>query len=191
MAKETPSVVVNEGLGGIEFYGEVDKNQKGQIASEYPAFCFPRQKEILEEDIRKDESAIKRGIIPDEHKPYKLADIERKKGRLDKINEATPVIEGKTKDAVSEVTKDIGKRIAESMFSRSDMMKGTCDAHEEARRMSEPIIDVKSDNEAAVYKKLGINIKNGRVSRDEAAKAWKVCRRMLGEGSNIETLRRA
>ena len=80
--------------------------------------------------------------------------------------------------------------IRDSMFSRKDMEKGLADAHEEARRMSQPCIELKDDL-ITFAKNCDVVVNNtGKVSRKGAEKMWKIASRLLGELSNTESLRK-
>jgi len=52
------------------------------------------------------------------------------------------------------------------MFSKSQMDKGLADPHEEARRISEPVIKVVSKEVAELCEAAGIKMKDGnRITR--------------------------
>jgi hypothetical protein len=67
------------------------------------------------------------------------------------------------------------------MFTASDMMRGTADAHVEAERMVKPCVKIQSEYEAGLAKACGMNIENGKVSRNDAARIWKIQGKLLGE----------
>lgn len=187
---EAPTVTVKGSEAEeVKFFGEVDINKHGNVGSEMPSWYFRTQNESLDNDIQETEQAISRGEIREDKKPEILADLAKMKEKREKIKqsqaELTPY-----EDAISKMTKTIGKKIAEAMFTRTDMMRGTADAHDEARRMAYPCIKLEGD-ELLFAKKANCKIdKNGMVSRDDASRMWKMGRRALGENSNIEILRK-
>jgi len=75
------------------------------------------------------------------------------------------------------------------MPTRSDMNRGTTDAHIVARKMKEPCIAL--DNEMKkVASDMGVKIKNSKVSMDGAAKIFKIVGKLLDLPTNIEVLRK-
>lgn len=178
------------GVEGVEFYGSIDKNKHGNIGSEAPAWYFKQHKENLENDISAQKNRLERGEVPENSKPEAIAELARMRKKLDSINESQPKINGNQKDAIAKVGSELGTKISEAMFTRSDMMKGLADAHEEARRMADPCIKLSHD-EIVLAKKAGCRVTNdGMVSRTDGERTWKMIQRSLGENSNSERLRR-
>lgn len=185
-----PEIVVKNGIADIEVFSKADMTDRGGVASEYPAWYFTQHKDELEEGIRYKEEQLKRGAIPESERPYMAAELDKERRRLEMIKESAPRLSGKDMDTVAKASDELGKSISESMFTRSEMKTGLADAHEEARRMSEPCIKLSGD-QYVLAKKLGCRVSNdGKVSRIDAERVWKVMRRMLGETSNTESLRR-
>jgi hypothetical protein len=174
----------------MKVFGDVDRTDKGKIKSEFPAWYYPQQIDELKESIRHKERLIEQDMVPASEKQITKSRLAQEKERLTKIEEHMPKLTATEQDSVHKMTKELGNKIGISMFSRSEMERGTADAHEEARRMSEPCIEIKTEAEVELAKECNISIKNGKVSRDEASKMWKLSRRMLGEMSNVEILRR-
>lgn len=190
MAKGPEVVVKDGGVEGINLFGKVDVNKHGNVGSEMPAWYFRSNKEDLYESIRSTESSIERGQVSEEHKPQILADLKKMREKYDAIMESEPKYDGNQQDIMAKTAKELGSQIKESMFSRTDMMRGTADAHEEARRMVEPCIEMKGEA-AVLAKKMNCRIsRDGMVSRNDAQRVWKVLQRSLGENSNTEILRR-
>ena len=190
MAGEAPNVVVKDGsLEGVNVFGKVDVNKHGNISSEMPAWYFRAHKDEISENIRTTEAALERGEIAENNKPQIVADLKKMRAKLDTINESEPRFSGNQQDSMAKMAKGLGKKIAESMFTRTDMQRGTADAHEEARRMVEPCIKLDSD-ELILAKKIGAKVWDGKVSRNDAERVWKIAQRALGENSNSEILRR-
>jgi len=189
-----PEVKVDNGIEDVEFFGTADKRinpetGEKQIMSEYPVWYFENQITDVKNQIKKMEFQLERGEIPNlglaAHKAElsKLRDIDRK------IEESTPVISNAAKDDIAKVHKSLGKKISESMFTRSEEMKGLPDAHEEYKRQFEPCIEL-DDKMILIARKLNIKPRGNKVSRNEASRIWKILSRSLGENSDTEYLRK-
>lgn len=174
----------------MKIFGEVDKDRDGNVKSDYPAWYFETHQEDLEESVKDKERKLEADLIPESEKGIMKSRLKQEKERLDKIRASKPELKETEKDDVGKASKELGSQIASAFFTRSDMMKGTADAHEEARRISSPVIEVKSDKQAELIKACGIKIKDGRITRGEAEKVWKISRRLLGESANTEILRK-
>jgi hypothetical protein len=184
-----PEVIVKDGVESVEFFGKVDRNKDGKIASEVPSWYLRQHQDELKNDIARTENALAREEIPPTEKPLIKANLEKMKAKLDSVEASKPKIKG-NEDVLMGIRKELGEEISNSMFTRSDMMKGVADAHEEARRMADPCIKL-SGKALLLAEKAGAKIsKGGMVSRTDAEKTWKLLSRALGENSNTETLRR-
>jgi hypothetical protein len=178
-------------LDDINFFGAVDRKGKradGKITSEYPAFYFHTQFDELKENTERAERQLKLGLVPASEVPYAQAEVERNRQRMIDIKKANPQLEGRQKDAVFNMYKELASQISDSMYTRSDMKKGLVDAHEEARRMSQPIISIKGNEK--FFHNMGITATGGKISRNEASRAYKIMGKALGENTNTEHLRR-
>jgi hypothetical protein len=186
-------VISKDGIEGVEFYGAVDKNKKGEIASHMPAWYLTQHKEELDKNIDELQSALDRGLVPDVEKELARTRLAQFKQKKSDIDESQPVFTDSQKDAIDKVQKSLGKKIADSMYTRSDMMRGTADAHEEARRMADPCIKL-SGEEFILAKKAGLKISmirgDAMVSRTDSERLWKFCRKANGEATNTELLRK-
>lgn len=168
----------------IKFFGEVDRTEKGKIKSEYPAWYFEPHIEDMKEEVERWEREETLGFAP--HDPERKAIIKMRKERYEAITKSKPGISDAQKDQLAKEYKKLSKQIRDSMPTRSEMKQGTVSAHEEARRMSEPIINIDAD----LAKSCGVEVIGGKVSRDGASKIWKITGKYLGEATNVETLRR-
>lgn len=180
-------------LDKIEFFGAIDKKGKmegGKISSEFPGYYMDVQKAELEEEISMHENSIKNHLTPDRDIPRKKAEIARLKETLAGINRSQPILKGKDKDTAAKIYEELSAEIGDSLFTRSDMQRGLASPHEEARRMSEPIISI-SPECASVLQKFNITPgKNKKISRNQASKVWKIMGKNLGEQTNVEFLRK-
>ena len=116
--------------------------------------------------------------------------LKLEKEKMGKIEESSPRFTDQEMAMLKKVRKEVGAKISDAMFKRSEMEKGLADAHEEARRMVSPCVDL-SDEELAFAKACDVAIDpNKRVSRKSAEKMWKIASRILEETSNTESLRK-
>jgi len=175
----------------MKIFGSVDRDSKGKITSEFPAWYFDQQKDELERGIAQDEMSLDQEAIPYPARARFREKLAQRKERLSKINEETPKLKGSEEDAMMKMRQEMGESIGEAHFTRSQREKGLADAHEEVRRMTEPVIKVKNENQAQFIKECGINIRDGKITRNEAEKVYKIASKMLEQPTDIEYLRRA
>ena len=174
----------------IQFYGKADTNREGRITSEYPGWYFDNEHlDELKRGIDYKQGLLDRGLCPPSEIGVTRAALVREKERLVLIEESKPVLTADDKSKLSKMRKTLGEEIKASMYSRSDMQKGVVDDHEEVRRMSEPIIDVTGEL-YEVVKASGVAIYDGKVTREGAIKPWKLIGKLLGEPTDVETLRK-
>jgi hypothetical protein len=176
-----------------QFFGEADLNRRGEVSSQVPAYMLTQLVEDLKQQVVTHEKELEDTSMQPEVRGKLMSKLREEKERLHMIEDSKPKL---NKDIIAGVVgKDrnggsLGEKIAESMFTYTDMQKGLADAHEEARRMSEPIIPLR-DKEMDIAKGCNVRIgKDGMVSRDDAIRVWKIGRKYLGENSNAEILRR-
>ena len=177
----------------VTFYGKVDIKKHGKIASQMPSWTMQVQLENMAEGIAKKERALANGTIPADDIMRTKEELKKEKERYEDIISSRPKLSETDENMLSKTYKTLGNEIKQSLFTRSDMKLGFADAHEEVRRMKDPIIGISKeianlceDNGVRVERKSGSNY----VSRDNASKLWKIIGKYLGESSNIETLRR-
>jgi len=179
-------------MSEAQFFSEVDMTTKDgikQVASEYPAWYYTTMMDDLKEDIRREDFALESGVVPAERRPQMVDKIKRLKKKLEDIEKSVPKLSEADESKLLKVRKELGKEISSLMFTRSQMQKGLADSHTEARRMVDPCISI--ENEAAeVARKCNITPRNGKISRTEAEKIWKITGRYFGEISNSESLRK-
>jgi superfamily II RNA helicase len=166
-----------------------DRNGAKHISSEYPMWYNRQMLEELKEDITMAEFELKSGRIKDDKLPQARARLKSLQNKMEEVEKSMPKLQDKDVDKLAKVRKELGKEIASRMYSRSDMKKGLADAHEEVRRMETPSISLSPEmHELAA----ACNVKptDGKVSRTQAEKIWKITSRYLDESSNTESLRR-
>lgn len=175
---------------GIQFFGNIDRvhgdDRKG-FASAYPVSYFKQQVEALKNDIEDSEMRLRDDRVPvtDIHKAK--VELKKKKEKMDAIEQSIPKVSGKQKDELSKHYKDLSEKIRDAMPTRSDMMMGLADVHSEVRAMTKPCISVKG---MEFLRDMGIRPVNGKITRNEASRAFKIIGNVLGEHTNVERLRR-
>lgn len=174
----------------MKIYGDVDRMKDGKIRSHFPAWYYEQQIEDLKESIRHREYQLDNDLIASTERNIQRERLKQEKDKLDKIEFSRVKLTPIEKDEMGKFQKEMGTKIKNQMFSRSEMEKGTADAHEEARRMIEPIIEIKGEFDAKLAEECGVKVKDGKISRKDAEKMWKIASRALGEPSNTETLRK-
>lgn len=174
----------------VKVFGSTDRDKAGNIKSEYPSWYFDQIKEDLERDIRETEKSLEMDAIPYTAKHITKEKLVQKKERFEKILDETPKLKDTEKDSFIKIRKDMGGRIGEARYKRSEVERGLIDSHEEARRMSEPIMEIKDDKEADFAKECNIKIIDGKINRNDMERMHKIMSKMLGESTDIEYLRR-
>ena len=181
---------INETSDGITFYGEVDLNKKGELASFMPAWSYRQLIDDMKEQIDSKKRSIDSGMLDAEVKTRTVEEHRKLKDRYESIISSKPKIDP---DRLTKVAASLGEKISEAMFTSDQMKKGLADAHEEARRMSQPCIKL-TDDEAIMAQAAHIKgVKSGQsfiVSRTQAEKLWKLSRKALGELANTNELRK-
>ena len=188
-------IIVKKGtLEDVEFFGEADKKidpETGQkrIVSEYPCWYFDTQIEEVKHQIDRLEFQLDNSELPERGIGPAKRELKKLKEMKERIDASTPEISNATKDELDKTRKELGKKIQEQMFTRSDEQKGIADAHEEYKRQSQPCIEL-SSNEMMLARKLNIRTQGNKVSRNDASRIWKIISKSLGENSDTEMLRK-
>ena len=174
----------------FQIFGSVDLDVKGNVKSTYPSWYFTTMLDNLREEIQFSEYQIRDNFVPASEMHVTQERLRQKKDKLKELESAIPRINGKDKDTVARVRSELGEKIREKMYTREEMRKGLADAHQEARLMCEPCIELKGDA-LALAKKCNVTVgKGGRVTRTGAEKTWKIMSKILEESTNVESLRR-
>jgi len=177
----------------IKFFSEADMvslKDRDVCGSEYPAWYQDSMLDELQESIRMDEHALERGNMPSDRRQQTMDRIKRHKERLDKIQSSLENLSDKQKDDINKARTELGKEISRLMFSRSQMQKGIASAEMEVKRMQEKSIKL-LPNMVDIAKACNVKISDdGKISRRDAEKVWKITSKRLGEISNTEMLRK-
>ena len=179
----------------MKVFGDVDRDSKGKIRSEYPSWYFDPQREELGHEISEMENALDNDAIPTEAKARFKASLRQKKDRFQRIEADVPKFKGDDKDKIVKLRKEIEGQLKEAHPRRSEKDKGFTDAHEEARRMSEPVMKISNQAQAEFAEACGIKITDGKITRNAMDKMYKITGKMLkisgeDESTDIESIRR-
>ena len=177
----------------IRLFGKVDINKQGKIGSSVPAWSMTTHLENLEEETASKRRQLERGqILPDRIMEVR-AEIEREEKRIQDIKDSKPKLNERQENELWAHYKSLGKDIGNAMFSRDDMKLGLANSHEEARRVSQPVMKVdervadfcSANNIPVTEKRDGLHI-----TRKGAELAYKYIGRYFNENSNTERLRK-
>lgn len=177
----------------IQFFSKVDRNKAGKRASETPSWAMQSHIDNLRESIDSKKRMLERGNCPLDAVPQTQAEIRKEEARLNEILDSRPKTSPDIEDKLYKVYKSLGKDIQDTLFTRSDMKLGLASPHEEARRMTEPIIKVTKDIvELCKENEVPVNVKGGEafLTRNNATKVRQWIGKFLGEETNVEALRR-
>ena len=173
----------------MQFYGDVDRNHKGEITSQYPAWTQRVHIGNLQEQIASTHRRIENGLVPPEDIPQHKAEMAAMQRQMEEITRSKPDVSVGERDRLQKLYKQLSRGISAAMFTRSEMKMGTADPHEEARRMTEPCIDATKEI-AEITESCKVVITKGKITRNGAAKIFKIVGHLLDEPTNIEVLRK-
>ena len=161
-------------------------NQKGLVGSEYPAWTMRVHVEDLKESIAHKQRQIKSNVVDAVNMPYFKEELAKETKRLAEIGASKPMLTDAQKSRVEAEYLKLSNTIQATMFTREQEKRGLVDAHEEARRMTTPIISV--DKEVA--KACNVTVTGDKVSRNGAIKMFKILGHFIGAQTNAEALRK-
>jgi len=177
-------------MEGIRIFGASDrknKHHKGDIMSHMPGWYEKPVMEMRKEAYESEQRLLDQGRIPSDERHTSQARVRKNKDQYEGVMKSMPVLRDGDKDKVAKFSKEIGQQISESMFTDSEMRKGTASAHIEADRMAGPCIKMNPE----IAKACNVRVfENGMVSRNGAIKCRQIAQRLLGENTNPEMLRR-
>lgn len=180
----------DEKIGNVDLYSNLDRDRYGNIASEFPAWYFETHLDNMKEELNSIERRLERGAVSQEEQPYARAEMERLKEKIRSIEKSKPQIKDGERTTLQKCYRELAGKIQDSMFTYSEMMMGTANANEEARRMVNPCIGL-SASLKTLAKTCNVKMaQGGTVSRNGAIKIWKIIGKLINEGTNVESLRR-
>lgn len=156
--------------------------------SSLPGWSMPKHIDMLRDEVNSIKGRLDFKQVPDDEVYMVQEEYKMKKKRLEDIENSKPVLTGKQMDELVKKRDKLAEEISRSKFSQYDMERGLADPHEEARRMTEPCIEM--DEEEA--RRMGLRTQNGKVPRTEAEMAWKLMCSLIGDtqlNPNPEILR--
>lgn len=170
----------------IQFFSEIDMNEKGNITSSMPAWYFEAHMEELREGIEKKERALEAGLILQDQIARTKEEVKRERSKLKGIESSKPDLQGRNKDRCWNAYKSLQEQITETMPTRKENFDGLVSPQAELKRLKTK--HVKIDTEIA--KACGVNVVHGKITGDEANKCYQILGRALGENTYTERLRR-
>lgn len=173
----------------LEFYGNMDKDVKGNIQSMYPAWYCEQFLNELNNQIDQMENSVRMGFVPQGSLPEHNMILEQNRQKRDDILASKPRPSQGERDRLQKAYKELGKIISDTMYTRSEMQMGLADAHTEAKFMSEHVIPVPKTLED-LFKAAQAKTEKGKATRNAFAKVFKVIGKLIDEPTNIEVLRR-
>lgn len=173
-------------VGKIEFFGEPDRNTRGQISSAIPAWMMEQHIEELQENVDRMARSLEYGQVPAESIPYMKSELERERARLDKIKSSKPELKGPAKDAVAKARANLAGQIRNTAPTLRDDRNGYVRPHDEYKRLKSRHITI----DEGVAKSLGIEPHGGKITGDQANRAYSILSAALNEDGSTEKLRR-
>jgi hypothetical protein len=171
---------------GVQFFGDVDLNENNKIKSFMPAWYQDRAIDELQESIDRKKRALKAHMIKEDMIQRTEAEIKAESERLTEIINSKPRLKDEQKDKCYGAYKMLREQIASTLPTRKQAKDGLVNPHDELRRMKSKHITIDPDIAAA----CGVKTTGGKISGDEAGRCFKILGKILGEPTNVETLRR-
>ena len=151
----------------VQYFSEREKG------AYLPGYYFENQIEDLRDQIQVLKKRIKDGLVPPTNMFAAKEELKKMQRRLRDIEGSKPILKGKTKDQVYREYKYLEEKIKEGLLTHEDMQKGISGPHEELKRATTPYIEWQGR----------------KISRNEAARLYKIRGYVLGENTNIERIR--
>jgi hypothetical protein len=175
----------------IQLYSSLDKTKDGKISSEYPVWYHDVHLDNLKESVESNKRRLSRGDVPRDQVNNVKSEIEIGEEKLKIISRSYPTLTDAEKDKLCKLYKEeLCPLISETLFTYDQMQKGIASGHEEAKRMVQPTIPIKSVILADMIEETGGRIVNKKVCRNDLVKVFKLVGKLIGEPSNLEVLRK-
>lgn len=173
-------------MAEIQFFGEIDRNKEGNVSSDMPAWFFDAQIDEMEEAVGRKRRELDKGDVPIQHYPLKKQQLKNLEAKLEKINASKPRLQGGQKTQFANEYHKLQNLIADSMPTRREDRMGYVSPREELNRCKTHHIQM----DPGVAKSCGIKLVKGKATGDQAAKAYKMIGKQIGENTNIERIRK-
>jgi len=170
----------------IEFFGAPDRNVRGEISSSIPAWMLTQHVDELEESVNMKRRALDQNRIPADSRPYMESELKDEEARLKEIKASAPKLTGPQKDEVAKARQLLADQIRETAPSLRDDRNGFVKPHDEYRRLKTPHIKI----DATMANALGMKTQGGKITGDQANRAYKILSAAIGEDGSPERLRR-
>lgn len=194
MARPKKQVMEQEKISESEFnfFTEADFNRKGEVAAMVPSWACYQLIEELEREIETRERQAEDFSISPKDRAKLMSELKDRKDRLSQITVKPEFNKDKIFKIVGTDREpgSLGQKISESMFTFDDMKTGIADASVELRRSTEPCIKLEGDEIEMARGSNAVITKDGKISRDDAIRAWRFGRMYNEDLSNPEILRR-
>lgn len=183
---ETQEPIVSEPESKIQFFSEVDMNDKGYITSAMPAWYFDAHIDELREGVGRKERALQMGMVPQEDIYRTREEIKKEKAKLRSIEASKPELKGANKDRCGRAYESLQNQIKDTMPTRKENYDGLVSPQSELKRLKTKHIKIDPE----IGKACGVNVVKGHITGDEANKCYQILGRALGENTFTEALRR-
>ncbi len=173
----------------LKLFGEIDRQANGSISSEYPAWMNRVHINNLKEEVGKIEINLERNRIPHDKVYYEKEKLMMLKTKLENIDRSKPHLSDGEKGRLEKMYQYLGETISELMPTRTENLKGLFNTHKELECMQRPCIKVPEEFVSYVLAS-NITVLDGKISRNQAAKVWKIIGNLLDRHTNVEYLRK-
>ena len=155
---------VGNPMGMRQFFMPVDKG------SARPAFCYPKKKEYMEEEVRTMERNLESGnVAPERRMEYKMK-LGQLSERLDLVKESCENAEkivAKDPDAWKKRRDELAKEISDGMPTRDDVRKRRVNPHANLRREKQEGLEAKKNEYRIISRALGEESNVGFLQKDK------------------------
>lgn len=182
---------------GFRIYPEVDiRVADGVIINEMPSWYKETLTSEEATEVRGYRTQLDTGQIHPTQVNRVRQEVNEREAKIDAVRNGKPELTDKQVDAVKKIYDELSADIKRSLFTYSDMQRGTAPAHEEAKRMQDKVVKI-SHRPSALWVKTACG--NAKVedrdgsfwsSRNSMVKGWKIAGKLLGKPTNEETLRK-
>ena len=184
------STDIKEATKPIQFFGAVDRNKKGDIASQMPAYTFSRQIELMQEGIDQKKRALELGFVASDNEAEYKQHIARETDRMQEILDSKPRLNDSDRDLCAKTYKELRAGIKETLTTVQDEQRGFVRPHEEHRKNKSACIKI-TEQTVDMCEANGIPVSDkGEISRDNAVRLQMMIGANIDADTNIERMRK-